>query len=56
LWVVDDADYDHAIQIIANALSAPNAPEWICRSCNENNDAAFETCWNCQTDKTEMAQ
>lgn len=56
LWVVDDADYDHAIQIIANALSAPNAPEWVCGSCNELNDAAFETCWNCQTDKTEMAQ
>ncbi len=56
LWVIDDADYDSAIQIITNALSAPNAPEWTCRSCNENNDAAFETCWNCQTEKAEMAQ
>lgn len=56
LWVIEDADYDHAIQVIANALSSPNAPEWTCASCKENNDAAFETCWNCQTDKVEIAQ
>lgn len=56
LWVIDEADYDQAVQIIANALSAPNAPEWVCTSCNENNDSAFETCWNCQTEKVEMAQ
>lgn len=56
LWVVDDADYDAAIHVIANALSAPNAPEWVCGSCNELNDAAFETCWNCQAEKQETTQ
>lgn len=56
LWVIDEADYEQAVQIIANALSSPNAPEWICTSCNETNDAAFETCWNCQTEKLELAQ
>lgn len=50
LWVIDDADYDRAVAIITHALSAPNAPEWTCTSCNETNDAAFETCWNCQTE------
>ena len=56
LWVVDDADYDQAIRIISTALSASNAPEWICDSCNEKNDAAFELCWNCQTEQAETQQ
>jgi hypothetical protein len=50
LWVVDDADYEQAIHIIATALSARNAPEWVCPTCKEKNDAAFEFCWNCQTE------
>jgi hypothetical protein len=53
LWVIDDADYDCAINIITHSLSAANAPEWTCTHCNEPNDAAFETCWNCQTEKPE---
>lgn len=56
LWVMNDADYDPAIQIIANALSSPTAPEWECTHCNEKNDAAFELCWNCQTEKVEATQ
>lgn len=56
LWVINETDYDRAVQVIANALSAPNAPEWVCVHCNEHNDAAFETCWNCQTEKVEVAQ
>jgi hypothetical protein len=50
LWVVDDADYDQAVHIISTALSAKNAPEWVCSNCDEKNDAAFELCWNCQSE------
>jgi hypothetical protein len=53
LWVIEDADYGRAQDIIIHALSATNAPEWICSNCNETNDAAFEYCWNCQTEQAE---
>lgn len=56
LWVIADSDYEQAVQIIKATLSATNAPEWTCNSCQENNDAAFETCWNCQADKPEITQ
>ena len=56
LWVLNDTDYDQAIQVIANALSTPNSPEWECGHCHENNDAAFDLCWNCQTEKMEIVQ
>lgn len=56
LWVLNDDDYEHATHVITNALSAPSAAEWTCALCNEKNDAAFELCWNCQTEKPELNQ
>jgi hypothetical protein len=53
IWVVNDADYARAAEIVASALSASNAPEWTCPQCQELNDAAFEHCWNCQSDAVE---
>jgi len=50
LWVLDDDDYLVATEIITTALSDKNAPEWICPQCQEKNDAAFEHCWQCQTE------
>jgi len=49
IWVVNDSDYDKAIEIIENSLSRDNAPEWLCTHCDEKNDASFELCWNCQS-------
>lgn len=51
LWVVDDTDQPQATAILKNMLTAADAPEWVCQKCNENNDAAFEVCWNCQAEK-----
>jgi hypothetical protein len=51
LWVTDDADYDKACKIIEGALSKKNAIEWVCSTCNEKNDASFEVCWQCQSEK-----
>lgn len=48
LWVVNDSDYDKAMQTIKSSFSSNNAAEWICKNCNEQNDASFEFCWNCQ--------
>lgn len=28
--------------------SSSRAISWFCRSCNEENPAAFDLCWNCQ--------
>ncbi len=56
LWVVEDTDYEQAIDILSNAFNTPSAPEWQCAQCNEQNAAAFEICWNCQTEKVGLAQ
>jgi hypothetical protein len=52
IWVVNDADYARAAEVIATALSPADAQEWICSNCAESNDAAFEHCWNCQTNQS----
>ena len=55
LCVIDDADFDEAIQTL-KAQQAPVAtatgPEWICPSCHEKNPGNFEICWNCQAART----
>ena len=50
IWVSNDSDYENAYQIIGSSLSAEDAVEWICKKCKEDNDAAFEVCWNCQNE------
>ncbi|WP_317933495.1 DUF2007 domain-containing protein [Halioxenophilus sp. WMMB6] len=50
LWVSNDADYQRACTIIASALSDDDTQEWHCPNCGESNDAAFEFCWQCQTE------
>ena len=47
LWLEEDADYDRACAILESALSDESAEEWCCPQCQEDNDAAFEMCWNC---------
>ena len=51
LWVLNDGDYDRAVTILENSLSAESAPEWVCEKCGETNDASFEVCWNCQAER-----
>lgn len=47
LWVVNDADYDRACEVLKRALSDRNASSWQCEHCHEENDASFELCWHC---------
>jgi len=35
-------------------LDEPPAPDgalWLCPSCREENEAAYEVCWNCQAER-----
>ncbi|PHS31389.1 MAG: hypothetical protein COA95_06210 [Methylophaga sp.] len=48
LWVVNDYDYDKAMQLINDTMKESEKPEWTCSACKEINTAAFEFCWNCQ--------
>ena len=52
LWLVNDTDYEKALEIIESASSNHGATEWICNHCQEKNDASFEVCWKCQNDSS----
>ena len=48
LWVIEDADFEAAENVLAGLKSAPvDGKAWRCRHCKEMNDAAFAACWNC---------
>ena len=50
LWVVNDLDYDRALELIQQSTQADHAgPTWVCKSCGESNDGQFAACWNCGT-------
>ncbi|NRA62614.1 MAG: DUF2007 domain-containing protein [Psychrobium sp.] len=51
LWVFDDSQSAQASEILNALNSNQDTVEWQCEQCDEHNDASFEICWNCQTDK-----
>lgn len=54
LWVIEDADYDRAIELIEQGLEqAQNLKAWICQSCDEENAGQFAVCWSCQAELEE---
>lgn len=53
IWVLEDTQYDEAVDFLQKALSDKDAPGWICGHCREQNGAAFELCWSCQTARGE---
>jgi len=48
LWVLNDEDYELAVNVLAEAFENADAPTWVCAACGETNEASFELCWNCQ--------
>lgn len=48
VWIVNDSDYDKAIEIVELSQEKNQSEEWSCTLCSEKNDASFEVCWNCQ--------
>ena|SRR5688572_14444055 len=50
LWLLDDAQEQIARKILAGT-AAGVSDSWTCTKCGESIEAAFELCWNCQTDR-----
>lgn len=51
IWVTHDTDYDAARRLVEDTLRTMDrraeGPPWRCTSCNSENPASFELCWNC---------
>jgi hypothetical protein len=53
IWVANDSDFDRVMEIVnASQEGSTNAVDWTCIKCAEENDASFEICWKCQSEKT----
>lgn len=56
LFVLHEKDVDRARALIeVETANAEPGPAWTCSSCNEENDAAFSHCWNCNTEKPSVS-
>jgi Putative prokaryotic signal transducing protein len=50
LWVVNDLDYERALQLIGDsALDESPSESWRCDKCGEENEGQFAACWSCGT-------
>jgi len=49
LWV-DEKDAASA-RVVINQMSDDSNIVWLCSTCNEENPAAFDICWQCETNK-----
>ncbi len=55
LWLIDDTWYQRASAIVSALVARMTQSsegannDWICASCSEENGAAFDHCWHCQT-------
>ena len=47
LWVINDLDYDRALQLIEAADEESPADAWRCGKCGETNEGQFGACWKC---------
>ena len=48
VWVLNDDDYETAMDIIKTSFNNTSIEDWICNQCSEANTPSFELCWNCQ--------
>tara|TARA_B100000809_G_scaffold224114_1_gene234072 strand:+ start:1501 stop:1809 length:309 start_codon:yes stop_codon:yes gene_type:complete len=51
LWIINDHDEEKAEKTLAQALKQQGEHDWFCQQCQEQNDASFDSCWQCQTEK-----
>ena len=49
LWVMNDLDYDRALQLIDADRITDESPKlpWRCRKCGTENEGQFAACWQC---------
>lgn len=55
LWVVNDRDEERALSEIDNINFPSSSIDWYCKKCGEVNAAAFEVCWNCGSERPDIA-
>ena len=46
VWILDEDQFAQARQLLDDLRHAPQR-RWVCRSCQELVEGAFEQCWNC---------
>ena len=53
LWVLNNDEYEQAFALIEYAFSQQNEyTQWTCAHCKEVNEATFDVCWSCQSERT----
>lgn len=55
VWLSDDEWQPHAEKLISE-MTFQNQQDtlgWVCDACQEANEASFELCWQCGTEKDE---
>lgn len=55
LWIINDGDLAQAQMVIAQGSGGGGASSgpWRCRSCGEESEGTFVSCWNCGKDRAE---
>ena len=57
LWVLKDEDYEPAMALLREyhqpAAGAETTESWRCPSCGESVPGNFDSCWKCQTPRTQ---
>ncbi len=47
VWVMEDADYARARELLMAVLEAPPGRDWCCPRCGESIEGQFGACWSC---------
>ena len=47
LWLEDESRCAEAEAIMRDVQANNGGRPWFCRGCQEQNDVAFQICWNC---------
>ncbi len=56
LWVMDNKQYDKAMQLIQeNSLPPQSSAPWKCSRCGEQLEGQFTACWHCGKDRSGAA-
>lgn len=54
LWITQEGKFARAEKLVHDIMHAKALASWFCRYCDEENDASFELCWQCQQDKLQQ--
>ena len=49
LWLINADDMRFAERVLQSLQDDPAAQAWVCRHCDEPQDAVFNLCWKCQS-------